>query len=69
MPPKPRPDTFASRLRELREAAGLSVSQLATRAALTRQGIRLLERGEREPSLETARKIAEALGSDLACWN
>lgn len=67
MPPK-LPDTFAARLRSLRTEAALSVSQLAGRADLTREAVRLLERGRREPSLETARKLARALGHRLECW-
>lgn len=55
-------NTFAGRLRALREAAGLSVAELATAAGLTRQAVSKLERGHREPALETARRLAAALG-------
>lgn len=58
MPVKP---TFASRLRELREAAGLSVQALADAAGLKRQGIYLLESGQRSPSWETVCALAKAL--------
>lgn len=60
---------FASRLRSLREAAGLCVNALAKKAGLTRHCVGRLEKGEREPSLETARKLAAALGRRLECWD
>lgn len=59
-------DTFAARLRAARERAGLSVQQLAEAASLSRQGIYDLEAGRSEPGLETAQRLASALGADLA---
>jgi len=56
---------FGHRLRELRERAGLTQTQLAERAGLHRQGIVKLERGEREPAWSTLLALAEALGVDL----
>lgn len=58
-------DTFAARLRVRREAARLSVPELAAAAGLTRQAVWQLERGEREPTLETARKLAAALACTI----
>lgn len=55
--------TFAFRLRSLR--GDLSISALATAAGISRQSIDLLERGERQPSLETAERLATALGKKL----
>lgn len=60
------PVTFAARLRTLRETAGLSIPDLARAAVLTSQAVHQLERGEREPTLETAKKLAKALGVSLA---
>ena len=60
--------TFAERLRSLREAAGLSIADLSRRAGLTYQAVSFLETGERQPSLETARKLAVALDRTLECW-
>jgi DNA-binding XRE family transcriptional regulator len=40
--------TFGSRLRQLREAAGLTQEELALRAGLSPRAISALERGERQ---------------------
>jgi transcriptional regulator with XRE-family HTH domain len=53
---------FGPRLRELREAAGLTQGQLAERAALHPQAIVKLERGEREPAWATVLVLVKALG-------
>lgn len=65
-----RRDTFGSRLARLRQAAGLTAYGLAKATGLDETGIRRLEAGERQPSLETARRLAEALGEpSLAVWD
>ncbi len=63
-----RPETrleaawFQGRLRELREAAGLSRKQLAERAGLrSEKGIRDLEQGRRNPTWETVLALCKAL--------
>jgi len=61
-------NTFAARLRSLRTQAGISIYALAGRSGITRQYLGHLERGTKEPSLDTARKIAAALGRRLDCW-
>jgi predicted ATPase/transcriptional regulator with XRE-family HTH domain len=54
---------FGSRLRRLRQAAGFTQEELATRAGLTAKGIGSLERGERKrPHPHTVRSLAGALG-------
>lgn len=53
--------TFSSRLRELREKAGLSVQELATKANLNRQVIYKLEDGNRDPAWRTVQALADAL--------
>lgn len=49
-------------VRKYRLAARLSQEQLADRARLHRTYISLLERGLRNPSVDTLRQIAGALG-------
>jgi transcriptional regulator with XRE-family HTH domain len=56
--------SFARRLLDLREAAGLSQYELARRAGLTRQALSLLELGEREPSWTTVQRLAAGLKVD-----
>jgi transcriptional regulator with XRE-family HTH domain len=53
---------FGPRLRELREAAGLTQEGLAQLAGMHKFGIAKLERGEREPSWATVKTLAKALG-------
>lgn len=60
---------FPRRLRKLRESAGLSCNELARRVGVDGGFISRLERGERCPSLETARKLARALGVSLAVFD
>src|SRR5215218_6593934 len=55
--------TFGSRLRRLREAAGLTQRELALRAGLSPRAISALERSERQrPYPHTVRALADALG-------
>lgn len=58
----PTDATFPSRLRSLRERAGLTQQQLAERVGMARPNLARLERGERAPSWETVLRLAEALG-------
>src|SRR6185436_10616220 len=54
--------TFATLLRQLREAAALSQRELAERAGLSLRGISDLERGLRQlPHPNTLRRLADAL--------
>jgi transcriptional regulator with XRE-family HTH domain len=53
---------FAARLKELREAAGLTQRELAERAGLHHFAIAKLEQGLREPAWKTVQAIAAALG-------
>jgi predicted ATPase/transcriptional regulator with XRE-family HTH domain len=53
---------FGAKLRELREAAGLTQEELASRAGLTAKAVSALERGERKrPYPHTVRSLADAL--------
>jgi DNA-binding XRE family transcriptional regulator len=62
------PSLFASRLRQLREAAGLTQVQLAERAGPHLHGITKLEQGNREPAWSPVLALAEALGVDCMAF-
>lgn len=62
---KPEAEWFAGRLKELREAAGLSQPELAERSGLTKDGVAQIEQGRRAPSWETALALAWALGVEV----
>jgi len=53
---------FGANLARARQAAGLSQEMVSVRASLHRTEIGLLERGERTPRIDTAVKLAGALG-------
>ncbi len=54
--------SFGARLRRLREAAGLTQEELASRAGLSSDAVSRLERGQRKhPYLHTVRALADAL--------
>ena len=52
---------FARRLKELREAAGLTQQQLGERAGMHKLSVAKLEQGLREPSWATVQALADAL--------
>lgn len=52
----------ASRLRELREARGISMRALAAKSGLSANALSMIERGKTSPSVSTLYKLAEALG-------
>jgi transcriptional regulator with XRE-family HTH domain len=53
--------TFGSRVRELRQAKGISQEGLADKAGLDRTYISSIERGKRNISLENIERLAKAL--------
>ena len=54
--------SFGERLRQLREGAGLTQEELASRAGLTAKAVSALERGERKrPYPHTVRSLSDAL--------
>ena len=59
-------DWFGHRVRELREAKGLSQEELAFKIGVHRTYLGGIERGERNPSLKNIDLIANALGISLA---
>lgn len=61
--------TFPQKLRQLREATGLSMAQLADKAGLSRQMIHALESGVRKPSLETAKALCKVFQISLSTFD
>jgi len=59
-------DAFAAVLKRRRTARGLSKEALAQRAGLHQTYIGLLERGLRNPTIDTANSLARALGVSLS---
>jgi transcriptional regulator with XRE-family HTH domain len=60
--------SFADRLREVREAAGLSQYALAKLSGLSKQAVSHLELGVREPTWQTVQLLAGALGVDCRAF-
>jgi transcriptional regulator with XRE-family HTH domain len=54
-----------TRLRELRQARGLSVRGLAKEAEVSTETVYSVEHGRRQPSVRTLGKIARALGVEV----
>lgn len=52
-------------IRELRRKRGLTQEDLAAGAAITPATLSLIERGQANPTWDTARKIAAALGVSI----
>lgn len=59
-------ETFATRLKRLRERAGYSQAELARRAGLAQSTVLRYEAGEREPLLSQLRALATALDCRVA---
>ena len=55
-------DWFAPRLKELREASGMTQQALADLAGLKLGGVRDLEQGRNKPTWDTVLALAKALG-------
>ena len=53
------------RLKELRQQANLTQSQLANKVGITRQALSSYELGKRMPSAETLSKLSSVLNTDL----
>ncbi|MDD2620896.1 MAG: Ig-like domain-containing protein, partial [Syntrophomonadaceae bacterium] len=56
---------FGSRLKQLRESRKLSTSKLSKQSNLSQSFIWRLESGEKQPTLETLRKLSQGLGMSL----
>lgn len=63
--PKKTQSSFASEVKTSRLRAGMTQAQVAEAAGLTQAAVAMIERGDREPSLASARKLAQALGVSL----
>lgn len=59
-------ERFGPRVRELRRERGLTLEELAGRSGVSRAMISKLERGEKNPTLVVAAKVAEGLGITLS---
>jgi transcriptional regulator with XRE-family HTH domain len=57
---------FGERVRELRQAKGLSQEELAFKAGVHRTYLGGIERGERNPALKNIAAIAKALNVSLS---
>ena len=57
---------FARVLQEQRKAKGLSQESLAHKAGLHRTYVGLIERGQRNPTIEVGHALARALGVSLS---
>ncbi len=56
---------FGSRLKELREGRKLSTSKLSKQSGLSQSFVWRIESGEKQPTLETLRKLAQGLGMSI----
>lgn len=66
MPEYPFIAAFGVALRAARRAARLSQEELAARANLDRTFVSMIERGTRKSTLQSAKQLADALGTPLA---
>lgn len=57
--------TLGRRLRDLRARAGLTQPELGERASMAAAEVSRIENGRRTPTLETAERLAHALGVSL----
>src|SRR5215204_5352580 len=60
------PGTLGERVRELRRRRGLTLEELAERSGVSRAMISKVERGEKNPTLVVAAKLAEGLRITLS---
>ena len=60
------PQLVGKRIRDLRQAAGISQEELAARATLHRNYVGSIERGERDVGLGALQRLASALKVSLA---
>jgi transcriptional regulator with XRE-family HTH domain len=59
---------FKSRLKELREQAGLTQAELAKRSGLHSMAISKLGQGQRKPAWATVLALAKALGMECTAF-
>ena len=56
---------LGSNIRQIRERVGLSQEQLALQAGLDRTYVSGIERGKRNPSVLSLKKLSDAMGANL----
>jgi transcriptional regulator with XRE-family HTH domain len=61
-------ETFADRLKSLRERTGVSQYRLAQLAGLAKQTVSRLELGQIRPSWETVQALARGLGVEVGAF-
>ena len=66
--PRHKAEWFGPRLRELREAAGLTQTALGERAGIVGSQINKLELGVNQPTLATSLALARALGVEVTAF-
>ena len=54
-----------NKLKEARKAAGLTQVELSRKTGMSQQDISSIERGDRDPTASTLRKLADALGCKI----
>ncbi len=54
-----------NRVRELRQKQGITAIEMSEKAAITVSALYMIEREERTPSLETARRISDIFGHSV----
>src|SRR5918992_5565509 len=59
-------ERLGTRVKELRRGRGLTLEDLAERAGVSRAMISKVERGEKNPTLVVAAKVAEGLGVTIS---
>ena len=65
MSPAGNADDVRNRVREVRTSQGRTQEQLASLVSLTRQSIIAIEKGRFTPSIQTALRLARALGTTV----
>lgn len=60
--------TFGKRLKELREAAGMTQEGLARAAELSTSAVARIEQRGKDPAWSTVRRLARALGVPLSAF-
>ena len=65
MSPAGNADDVQNRVREMRTGQGQTQEQLADAVSLTRQSIIAIEKGRFTPSIQTALRLARALGTTV----
>lgn len=63
---EPAPSLIGPRIKELRENIGITTNALALRAGISQTNLRLIEMGQKHPTIETVSLICEAMNITLA---